>query len=241
MSPAGRPEKKTPRPRRRRPDRPPRPDESADPAEVELAIPDGVDLDPYSLPRRYQSIGNRSLAELEAEADPTSPQRTAAWIRESVRQHLLPSAIQRLYRIGMGIEHFAVPTMVGKIVRVPASASVQARALRDLVAIGVPQQLGLVDDQGNSQAGVIALPPLDLMQAQAARHGAQAALDALEQALGQEALEVVDLEDIEATTPSTTTPADEQRLAPRASVPTLDAAAIERARAVLRRRQAGEA
>lgn len=112
-----------------------------------------------------------------AQAD-LNPSRTPRWMREYVRTHLLPSVVQRLFDIGMGTTRFEQTTMVGKVIQVPASPAVQVRALDSLKLLGVPQQLGLADDDGNTLPGVLVMPPLELDAtreiAHASMHGAPA-------------------------------------------------------------------
>lgn len=98
--------------------------------------------------------------------------RTPRWVREYVREHMLPNIVQRLYEIGMGTTRFEQATMVGKVVKVPASPAVQVRALDSLKLLGVPQQLGLADEEGNTVPGVLVMPPLELEATRDIAHGA---------------------------------------------------------------------
>lgn len=88
----------------------------------------------------------------------------SALVRDWVRAALVPSAVKRLYDIGMGVTRFDVPTMAGNTVRVPAPAAVQTRALQGIIGIGVPQQLGLLSDEDNVP-GVIAVGEWELAAA----------------------------------------------------------------------------
>ncbi len=88
-------------------------------------------------------------------------------IRDWVRSVLVPEALLRLYKIGMGVEKFKIPTEKG-LIDVPAFASVQVEALSKVVDVGVPRQLGLVDNTGEDLPGVMLLGPLDLEEAQRA-------------------------------------------------------------------------
>ena len=95
--------------------------------------------------------------------------RTPRWVREYVREHMLPNIVQRLYEIGMGTTRFEQATMVGKVVKVPASPAVQVRALDSLKLLGVPQQLGLAALRLPADLGkpVVPLVPAQLEVGQA--------------------------------------------------------------------------
>lgn len=95
----------------------------------------------------------------------------AKLVREWVRSVLLPPAIKRLYDIGMGVQTFDQPTAAGNVVTIEAPPMVQAQALKTLIGIGVPSQVGLVDDDGNALPGVLALGALDLDAARREAHG----------------------------------------------------------------------
>lgn len=95
-------------------------------------------------------------------------QISAKAIRDWVRAELIPPALLRLYRIGMGVETFKIPTQAGNLVDVEAFASVQVDALSKLVDIGVPRQLGLVDNTDGELPGIMALGTLDLEEVQVA-------------------------------------------------------------------------
>lgn len=92
-------------------------------------------------------------------------------VRDWVRSVLLPPVLKRLYDTGMGVQTFDTPTAAGNVVQVEAPPSVQVKAMQTLVAIGVPTQLGIADDNGNVLPGVIALGSLDLDAARASVHG----------------------------------------------------------------------
>jgi hypothetical protein len=92
-------------------------------------------------------------------------------VREWVRAHLIPTALERLYDIGMGEPLFQHPRAFGLMI--PAEAHVQQKALQAVIAIGVPPQVGLTSDAGEAP-GVIALGPLDLDEARAEVHAQHA-------------------------------------------------------------------
>lgn len=96
---------------------------------------------------------------------------TATTVRDWVRSVLVPPAIKRMFDIGMGVEKFATPTATGAVAQLEAPAAVQERALRTLISIGVPTQMGLVDNDGNTLPGVFALPGLELDAARQEAHG----------------------------------------------------------------------
>lgn len=96
---------------------------------------------------------------------------SAKMVREYVRAVALEPAIRRLFKIGMGVERFEVATMMGNIIEVPASASTQVKALTEIINIGVPGQIGLVDGDGEVLPGVLALGPMQLDAARQAAHG----------------------------------------------------------------------
>lgn len=94
---------------------------------------------------------------------------SSSLVRDWVRSALVPAALTRLYEIGMGTTRFDVPTMAGNTVNVPAPAAVQRAALRDVIQIGVPQQLGLTDERDDAP-GVLALGEWELAQARGEAH-----------------------------------------------------------------------
>lgn len=94
---------------------------------------------------------------------------SASLVRDWVRTTLVPEAVKRMHEIGMGQTTFDVPTMTGKVVQVPAPASVQQRALAAIIAIGVPPQVGITSE-GAETPGVIAMGPVELDDARAEVH-----------------------------------------------------------------------
>lgn len=96
---------------------------------------------------------------------------TAKLIRDWTRSVLGVHALKRLFDIGMGVAEFDVPTMTGRVVTVPASAGVQVKALATIVAVGVPRQLGIVDQGDGELPGVFVLGELDLDEARREAHG----------------------------------------------------------------------
>jgi hypothetical protein len=98
-------------------------------------------------------------------------------VREWARAALVPKALSRLYEIGMGITQFKVPTEAGNVVEVPASASVQRAALRDVIAVGVPSQVGIAPEAVDLP-GVLALGELELDDARAEAHAGVRSLPA---------------------------------------------------------------
>jgi hypothetical protein len=96
-------------------------------------------------------------------------------IRDYVRAVMIEPVVRRLYDVGMGVETFEVPTEAGNVVEVPASPGVQVDALKALIQIGIPHQLGLIDDDGNTLPGAIILGELDMRSAQETVHGARMA------------------------------------------------------------------
>lgn len=106
--------------------------------------------------------GRRDTSLLRALVQEAGGKLTARAIREYVRDAMGESIVKRMFDIGMGVETFETPTMAGNVVNVPASAAVQVGALKGLLQVGVPTQLGLVDDDGQTLPGVIALGMLDM-------------------------------------------------------------------------------
>lgn len=138
------------------------------------------DYDPIAAAREEREREEREEREYEREAygaDALPDLRStlvatpAKLVREWVRAALLPGAIKRLYDIGMGVQTFQTPTMAGNVVEIEAPPMVQAQALKTLVSIGVPTQMGLVDDNGDTLPGVLALGTLELDAARAESHG----------------------------------------------------------------------
>lgn len=100
----------------------------------------------------------------------------SAIVRDFVRSILIPPAIARLHDIGHGIATFET---IGfgehgpSIVHVEAPAVVQVAALKALIDIGLPRQLGLVDAGDQPMPGVIVLGGPQLAEArEIASHGA---------------------------------------------------------------------
>lgn len=77
-------------------------------------------------------------------------------VRAYVRDELMPDIIERMYEVAMGIQTFDVPTMVGTIVNVPASATVQMNTARALVELGVPKPRAQ-EGEGMPFAGIIVI------------------------------------------------------------------------------------
>jgi hypothetical protein len=151
---------------------------------------------------RRDRIGSRQLASLSSAL---GHQVTARVIREYVRAVMIEPVVKRIYDIGMGVETFDVPTMAGNTVTVPASASVQVKALSALIQVGVPSQIGLVDDDGQVLPGVVALGELDMRSVQTTEHAAR--LGAAARVFGAEPAERSD------NPAATFSPAMEQRVA----------------------------
>lgn len=99
---------------------------------------------------------------------------SSSLVRDWVRSALVPQAVMRLYEIGMGVTKFDVPTMAGNTVNIEAPATVQRAALRDVISIGVPAQIGLTPDEGEVP-GVLALGEWELAEARSDVHDASAA------------------------------------------------------------------
>lgn len=100
-------------------------------------------------------------------------QVSSSLVRDWVRSALVPDALLRLYNIGMGVTTFNVPTMAGNTVIVEAPAAVQRAALRDVISVGVPAQIGLTPDEGETP-GVLALGEWELAGAREDAHTASA-------------------------------------------------------------------
>jgi hypothetical protein len=107
-------------------------------------------------------------------------------IREFVAQHLATKAAVRLYRIGMGIEHFPTPFVVQRpgfrdevvVKRLPAPPTVQKAALTTIVDIALPKTTALTNADGTDlpeTPGVVALPQLGLDAARELQRRQQAA------------------------------------------------------------------
>jgi hypothetical protein len=91
------------------------------------------------------------------------------YLREFIRKQFAESAIEFLVDTMTGEQTFPMAIAVNvkgggqtvEIVEVGAPAIVRKQAAVDLLNIAIPRQAGLVDDEGNSQTGVVLLPPLD--------------------------------------------------------------------------------
>lgn len=102
---------------------------------------------------------------------------SAAIVRDWTRAALVPAALKRLYDIGMGVTRFEVPTMAGNVVKIPAPASVQARALQAVIGVGVPQSVGLTGE-GEQLPGVIAVGEWELEEHRIEAHSGVRSLPA---------------------------------------------------------------
>lgn len=102
------------------------------------------------------------------------PNATPRILREFVREQYAQSDLKRLHDIGNGEVTFSVPVAIppGKgepgrveMVDCEAPAMVQVVALKTLVDVAIPKQMGLVDadDKGT---GVVILPALDRPEAE---------------------------------------------------------------------------
>ena len=105
-------------------------------------------------------------------------------VRKWCLSELVPEAILRMRDMGMGDLTFATPTQAGNVVQVEAPAAVQRSALHDLIAIGLPTQLGIVTDDGFTLPGVIALGQFDMEAAQELAHGPRFAAAGIGPAIG---------------------------------------------------------
>lgn len=87
-----------------------------------------------------------------------------SYFRRLVREQMAASALERLRQIAMGELLIKRPMVVNKaveIVECEPNEVTQRQALVDLLSIALPRQAAFVDDEGNSQTGVIILPALD--------------------------------------------------------------------------------
>ena len=108
-------------------------------------------------------------------------------IRQWVRDNLTEPTVVRMFHTAHGIQKFDVPTAMGNVVRIEADPAVQVRAMMGIIGIGLPAQLGLVDEDGDALPGVLALGPIDLDEARKEAHGERyvaAAVHARAAALG---------------------------------------------------------
>jgi hypothetical protein len=85
-------------------------------------------------------------------------------VRAYVREHMVPELVSRMFDVAMGVQTFKVATMVGTIVEVPASATVQTNTARALVELGVPRPRAN-EGEGVPFSGVLVLGELELGQA----------------------------------------------------------------------------
>lgn len=91
------------------------------------------------------------------------------YLRALVREQLAEPAIQFLRDTMTGDQTFTAVVVKGvkgggqmhEVVEVEAPGAIRVRAAELLLNIAIPRQAGLVDDEGNSQSGVVLLPPLD--------------------------------------------------------------------------------
>lgn len=95
---------------------------------------------------------------------------TTKFLREWARATLVPPAILRMHDIGHGITKFATPTAMGNVVQIEAPPAVQRAALQNIIQLGLPPQLGLVDEDGETLPGVIALGQYDMDATQQQQH-----------------------------------------------------------------------
>lgn len=136
-----------------------------------------------------ESVTLRDRSELPGLSQAEAKLVSAKLVREFVRAFVVEPVIQRMYRTAMGIETFEVPTAAGNVVTVPALPETQVRAMSKLLDIGVPTQLGLVDDDGGTLPGVFALGPIELDEARKVAHGERYIASA---SIGDAIAEVVD-------------------------------------------------
>jgi len=112
---------------------------------------------------RARKPGQLSAAALQAERL-NNPAQMPSYFRKLVREQMAAPALERLRQTAMGELVFKRPMRVNKrveIIECPAGEVTQRQALVDLLNIALPRQAGFVDDEGNSQTGVVILPPLD--------------------------------------------------------------------------------
>lgn len=101
------------------------------------------------------------------------------YLREFIRKQFAESAIEFLVDTMTGEQTFPMAIAVNvkgggqtvEIVEVGAPAIVRKQAAVDLLNIAIPRQAGLVDDEGNSQTGVVLLPSLDAEGTHGEDHG----------------------------------------------------------------------
>lgn len=114
---------------------------------------------------------SNAMTKLESEARAVSQTQvlTPRYFREMVREQFAQSDLKRLHDMGHGLtrhmQAVAVPGMKDhpphvEMVEVEAPAMVQAIALKALVDVAIPKQMGLVDSDDKG-TGVLVLPALD--------------------------------------------------------------------------------
>lgn len=98
-----------------------------------------------------------------------SPGAVPKYFRKLVREQFAEAAIEFLHDTMTGEQQFTAVVVKGvkgggqvhEVVEVEAPGAIRVRAAEALLGIAIPRQAGLVDDEGNSQSGVVLLPPLD--------------------------------------------------------------------------------
>lgn len=101
------------------------------------------------------------------------PTNMPKYFRELVRKQFAASAIDFLADTMDGEQKFTTVVItnvkgggqVSSIVEIEAPGAIRVRAAELLLNVAIPRQAGLVDDEGNSQAGVVLMPPLDEAEA----------------------------------------------------------------------------
>ena len=127
------------------------------------------DDDGEEITERDVLLGSKALPDLGLPLKQVS----SSLVRDWVRSALVPAAVKRLYDIGMGVTEFTVVDIKGGHHVVEAPPTVQRAALRDIVSIGVPPQVGLTGDD-NELPGVLALGEYELEQARDEVHADRA-------------------------------------------------------------------
>ena len=99
-----------------------------------------------------------------------NPAQMPRYFRELVRRQFAEEHLIFLHDTAMGDQKFETPVVVpggGKdhpprveIVEVEAPSAIRVKAAEAMLNIAIPRQAGLVDDDGNSQVGVVLMPPL---------------------------------------------------------------------------------
>lgn len=99
-----------------------------------------------------------------------NPAQMPKYFRELVRKQFAEEHLIFLHDTAMGDMKFETPVVVPgmkdhpphvEIVEVEAPSAVRVRAAESMLAIAIPKQSGFADDEGNTQSGVVLLPPLD--------------------------------------------------------------------------------